>query len=166
MGFAEHEPPLGGSGPCAELPAPRVCSIGKRPGPTHAGRWISFVTSSPAGRRFGVLNVVDEVTRERLATIPDTSISGRRVASTEFTSNAILAGSKDNFIVRASDAERLLRELQRRMRNDRLATARCRTASAISCYGRQQRFRALVFQYGCVVLLPMLAVRSGGILPC
>ena len=31
------------------------------------------------GRCFRVLNVVDDVTRECLAAIPDTSISGRRV---------------------------------------------------------------------------------------
>ena len=31
------------------------------------------------GRRFRVLNVVDDVTRECLAAVPDTSISGRRV---------------------------------------------------------------------------------------
>ncbi len=63
------------------------------------------------GRRFRVLTVVDDCTRECLALIPDTSISGRRVAreldaiiawrgpptaivsdnGTEFTSNAILA---------------------------------------------------------------------------
>jgi putative transposase len=63
-----------------------------------------------------VLNIVDDVTRECLAAIPDTSISGRRVAreltdliarrgkpdmivsdhDTEFTSNAILAWSKDH----------------------------------------------------------------------
>ena len=62
------------------------------------------------GRRFRILNVVDDVTRECLAAIPDTSISGRRVArelttlierrgkpgmivsdnGTELTSNAIL----------------------------------------------------------------------------
>jgi putative transposase len=68
------------------------------------------------GRRFRVLNIVDDVTRECLAAIPDTSISGRRVAreltdligrrgkpgmivsdhGTEFTSNAILAWSKDH----------------------------------------------------------------------
>ena len=61
-------------------------------------------------RRFRILNVVDDVTRECLAAIPDTSISGRRVArelttlierrgkpgmivsdnGTELTSNAIL----------------------------------------------------------------------------
>jgi transposase InsO family protein len=63
-----------------------------------------------------VLNIVDDVTRECLAAIPDTSISGRRVArelttlierrgkpgmivsdnGTELTSNAILAWSKDH----------------------------------------------------------------------
>ncbi len=63
-----------------------------------------------------MLNIVDDVTRECLAAIPDTSISGRRVAreltallerrgepnmivsdhGTEFTSNAILASSKEH----------------------------------------------------------------------
>ena len=63
------------------------------------------------GRRFRVLNVVDDVTRECLAAVPDTSISGRRVIreltdlialrgkmgmivsdnGTELTSNAVLA---------------------------------------------------------------------------
>jgi putative transposase len=32
-----------------------------------------------SGRRFRVLNVVDDVTRECLAAVPDTSISGHRV---------------------------------------------------------------------------------------
>lgn len=32
------------------------------------------------GQRFHVMNVVDDVTRECLAAIPETSISGRRVA--------------------------------------------------------------------------------------
>jgi putative transposase len=80
-------------------------------------RWsLDFVHDQFAcGRRFRVLNVVDDVTRECLAAIPDTSISGRRVArelaalverrgkpgmivsdnGTEFTSNAILVWSKD-----------------------------------------------------------------------
>lgn len=83
-------------------------------------RWsLDFVHDQFAcGRRFRVLNVVDDVTRECLAAIPDTSISGRRVArelttlierrgkpgmivsdhGTEFTSNAILAWSKDHKI--------------------------------------------------------------------
>jgi putative transposase len=81
-------------------------------------RWsVDFVHDQFAcGRRFRVLNIVDDVTRECLAAIPDTSISGRRVAreltelvshrgkpgmivsdhGTEFTSNAILAWSKDH----------------------------------------------------------------------
>ena len=81
-------------------------------------RWsLDFVHDQFAcGRRFRVLNIVDDVTRECLAAIPDTSISGRRVAreltaliarrgkpgmivsdhGTEFTANAILAWSKDH----------------------------------------------------------------------
>lgn len=76
-------------------------------------RWsLDFVHDQFAcGRRFRILNIVDDVTRECLAAIPDTSISGRRVAreltalierrgkpgmivsdhGTEFTSNAMLA---------------------------------------------------------------------------
>ncbi|MFT7757722.1 UNVERIFIED_CONTAM: DDE-type integrase/transposase/recombinase, partial [Salmonella enterica subsp. enterica serovar Enteritidis] len=81
-------------------------------------RWsLDFVHDQFAcGKRFRILNVVDDVTRECLAAIPDTSISGRRVArelttlverrgkpgmivsdnGTELTSNAILAWSKDH----------------------------------------------------------------------
>src|SRR6478672_8654867 len=45
-------------------------------------RWsLDFVHDQLAhGRRFRILNIVDAVTRECLAAIPDTSISGRRVA--------------------------------------------------------------------------------------
>ena len=45
-------------------------------------RWsLDFVHDQFAcGRRFRVLNVVDDVTRECLAAVPETSISGRRVA--------------------------------------------------------------------------------------
>jgi len=75
-------------------------------------RWsLDFVHDQLVyGQRFRVLNIVDDVTRECLAAIPDTSISGRRVAreltalierrgkpgmivsdnGTELTSNAIL----------------------------------------------------------------------------
>jgi len=44
-------------------------------------RWsLDFVHDQLAsGRRFRVLNVVDDVTRECLAAVPDTSISGHRV---------------------------------------------------------------------------------------
>ncbi len=83
-------------------------------------RWsLDFVHDQfVCGRRFRVLNVVDDVTRECLAAIPDTSISGRRVAreltdiiarrgkpgmivsdnGTELTANAILTWCKDHAI--------------------------------------------------------------------
>jgi len=83
-------------------------------------RWsLDFVHDQLAcGRRFRVLTIVDDVTRECLAAVPDTSISGRRVAreltpliesrgkpqlivsdnGTEFTSNAILRWSKEHQI--------------------------------------------------------------------
>jgi putative transposase len=76
-------------------------------------RWsLDFVHDQMAnGRRFRILNIVDDVTRECLAAIADTSISGGRVAreltalmarrgrpgmivsdnGTEFTSNAVLS---------------------------------------------------------------------------
>jgi len=81
-------------------------------------RWsVDFVHDQFAcGRRFRILNVVDDVTRECLAAVADTSISGRRVArelseligrrgkpgvivsdhGTEFTSNAVLAWSAEH----------------------------------------------------------------------
>ncbi|MEY9633448.1 putative transposase [Bradyrhizobium japonicum] len=83
-------------------------------------RWsLDFVHDQFAcGRRFRILNVVDDVTRECLAAIPDTSISGHRVAreltaligqrgkpgmivsdnGTEFTSNAMLAWAEQHTI--------------------------------------------------------------------
>ena len=76
-------------------------------------RWsLDFVHDQMAsGRRFRVLNIVDDVTRECLRAVPDTSISGRRVVreladliaergkpgmivsdnGTELPSNAVLA---------------------------------------------------------------------------
>ena len=81
-------------------------------------RWsLDFVHDQFAqGRRFRILNIVDDVTRVCLAAIPDTSISGKRVAreltmligtrgkpqmivsdnGTEFTSNAMLGWAKDH----------------------------------------------------------------------
>ena len=81
-------------------------------------RWsLDFIHDQLAqGRRFRILNIVDDVTRECLTAIPDTSISGKRIAreltmligirgkpqmivsdnGTEFTSNAILSWSKDH----------------------------------------------------------------------
>src|SRR3546814_19180101 len=46
-------------------------------------RWsLDFVHDQMAsGRRFRVLNIVDDVTRECLAAVPDTSIQGRLVVS-------------------------------------------------------------------------------------
>src|ERR1700744_3856879 len=86
-------------------------------------RWsLDFVHDQFAGgRRFRILNVVDDVTRECLAAIPDTSIPGRRVAreltalinrrgrpgmividnGTEFTSTAILAWAEDHRVALA-----------------------------------------------------------------
>ena len=80
-------------------------------------RWsLDFVHDQPAtGRRFRVLNIVDDVTREGLAAVVDTSISGRWVVrelidliarrgaprmivsdnGTELTSNAVLAWCGD-----------------------------------------------------------------------
>jgi transposase InsO family protein len=80
-------------------------------------RWsLDFVHDQFAsGRRFRILNIVDDVTRECLGAIPDTSIPGRRVAreltaiiavrgkpgmvvsdnGTEFTCNAMLGWCKD-----------------------------------------------------------------------
>jgi putative transposase len=87
---------------------------------TPNARWsLDFVHDQFAcGRRFRILNVVDDVTRECLAAIPDTSMSGRRVArelttlieqrgkpgmivsdnGTEFTSNAMLAWAEQHII--------------------------------------------------------------------
>ena len=84
-------------------------------------RWsVDFVHDQLAcGRRLRILNIVDDVTRECLAAIPDISISGRRVAreltalikrrgkpgmivsdnGTEFTSNAMFAWTQDNTVV-------------------------------------------------------------------
>jgi len=83
-------------------------------------RWsLDFVHDQMAnGRRFRVLNITDDVTHECLAAIPDTSISGHRVAreltaiierrgkpgmivsdnGTELTSHAIFAWCRDHRI--------------------------------------------------------------------
>ena len=94
----------------------RKRAVGARaPAPVPAlpnQRWsLDFVHDQMAtGRRFRILNVVDDVTRECLAAVPDTSISGKRVVreltyliarrgkpgmivsdnGTELTSNAVL----------------------------------------------------------------------------
>jgi putative transposase len=83
-------------------------------------RWsIDFVHDQLAcGRRFRILNVIDDVTKECLLALADTSISGKRVAreltalvarrgrpemivsdhGTEFTSNAMLGWTGENRI--------------------------------------------------------------------
>lgn len=59
----------------------RAPSRGLRANRCRATGSLDFVHDQFAnGQRFRVLNVVDDVTRECLAAIPDTSISGRRVA--------------------------------------------------------------------------------------
>ena len=81
-------------------------------------RWsLDFVSDSlSCGRRFRILNVIDDFSRECLAAVVDTSLSGERVAreldriaeirgypcmvvsdnGTEFTSRAILNWANDN----------------------------------------------------------------------
>jgi putative transposase len=83
-------------------------------------RWsIDFVHDQLAcGRRFRILNIIDDVTKECLAAVADTSISGKRVAreltaliarrgrpamivsdhGTEFTSNAMLGWTSEHRI--------------------------------------------------------------------
>jgi putative transposase len=83
-------------------------------------RWsVDFVHDQlSSGRRFRILNVIDDVTKECLAAVADTSISGRRVAreldaviawrgrpelivsdhGTEFTSNGMLAWTQEHRI--------------------------------------------------------------------
>jgi putative transposase len=103
---------------CVQLPAPRR-TYTSNPG---FRAWDTKACLRPPadqlahGRRFRILNVVDDVTRECLAAVPDTSISGKRVAreltlivgargkpqmvvsgnGTEFTSNAMLMWANDH----------------------------------------------------------------------
>lgn len=104
-------------------------------------RWsLDFLSDAfTDGRRFRILAVVDDWTRECLCLVADTSISGRRVAreldalvarrgrpaaivsdnGTELTSMAILQWSQEHGVewplhrARQADAERLCGELQR-----------------------------------------------------
>jgi putative transposase len=122
--YQSHLPALSRGG-TSRAPAQNSSQGGRNPRPILVeakpnARWsLDFVHDQLAcGRRFRVLNIVDDVTREFLAAIPDTSISGRRVAreltalieghrkpqlivsdnGTEFTSNAILRWSKEHQI--------------------------------------------------------------------
>ena len=84
-------------------------------------RWsLDFVHDQMAtGRRFLVFNVVDDVTRECLAAVPDTSISGKRVAR-ELT-DLIARRGKPGMIVsdNGTDLERGVGMV--RCRQDRMA---------------------------------------------
>jgi transposase InsO family protein len=110
--IARKGPPSASGGPAAR--------------PQGPGRWTSFTTSSPtdgacASSRQTLrvcADIVDDVTKECLGAIPDTSISGRRVAreltaiverrgklamivsdhGTEFTCTVMLAWSKETAI--------------------------------------------------------------------
>src|SRR5881296_255745 len=140
-------------------------------------RWsLDFVHDQLAcGRRFRILNIVDDVTRECLAAIPDTSISGRRVTreltaltegrgkprmivsdnGTEFTSNAVLRWSKEHHVEwhyiapGKTDAERLHRIVQRqdaRRAAQREPVSRSRPGSANHrCLGRRLQHRQAAF---------------------
>ena len=113
----------------------------------NARRSVDFVHDQLAcGRRLRILNVVDDVTKECLAAIVDTSISGRRVArelaalvarrgrpdlivsdhGTEFTSNAMLAWTHDAGIAWHFIAPR---ESRSRTASARRSTDGCGTSS-------------------------------------
>ena len=105
-------------------------------------RWsLDFVYDQFAnGRRFRVLNIVDDVTKECLGAVPDTSISGRRVArelttiverrgkpgsivsdnGTEFTCNAMLGARTP-----ASTGTSSHRASRSRMPSSRASTGVC-----------------------------------------
>jgi putative transposase len=125
-------------------------AIGMRaPIPVEAkpnARWsLDFVSDQFAnGRRFRILNIVDDVTKECLGAIPDTSISGRRVAreltaivawrgkpasivsdnGTEFTCNAMLAGARTT----ASTGTSSHRASRYRTPSSKASTAGCATS--------------------------------------
>ena len=108
-------------------------------------RWsIDFVHDQLAcGRRLRILNVIDDVTKECLLAVADTSISGKRVAreltalvarrgppamivsdhGTEFTSNAMLGWTSENRIAWLRPASRC------RTASARASTGACATSS-------------------------------------
>ena len=114
--------------------------------PTSAGAWTSSPTRSPTGGASATWRWSTTAPAKSLALIPDTSISGRRVARelsaiiagrgkpttivsdnrTEFTSNAILAWADERKVGLAlhrawqAAAERLHRELNGRLRDELL----------------------------------------------
>ncbi|MDB5594039.1 MAG: family transposase [Hyphomicrobiales bacterium] len=130
-------------------------------------RWsLDFVHDQFAnGRRFRILNIVDDVTKECLGAIPDASISGRRVAreltaiierrgapgmiisdnGTEFTCNAMLAWRRDEPGLAFYRAGRC------RMASSKASTAGCATncstgvcSSASTTLGARSRLGSLI----------------------
>ena len=91
-----------------ESPAVRKRQSGRRAVGTRAtvalvarrnARWsLDFVHNQFAcGRRFRILNVLDDATRECLASIPDTSISGKRVVR-ELTALVVRRGKPEMIV--------------------------------------------------------------------
>ncbi len=126
-------------------------------------RWsLDFVSDSfTDGRRFRILAVVDDFTRECLALVADTSLSGDRVAreldaviarrrakprtcvsdnGTELTSMAILAGARPpaSTGITSSPASR------NRTRSSRVSTAGCATNSSTRRCSRRSARRELL----------------------
>ena len=108
----------------------------------NARRSVDFVHDQlSSSRRFRILNVIDDVTKECPAAIADTSISGRRVArelnaviawrgrpdlivsdhGTEFTPNAMLAWAQERRI-----AWHFITRQAKRVRQAALFTDLCR----------------------------------------
>ena len=146
--------------------------------PLQADQSLDFVSDQMTdGRRFRILTVVDNCTRECLALVADTSISGLRVArelgaivrrrgrpqtivsdnGTELTSNAILTWADDmqigwRYRPRQASAERPQRELQRpparrAAQRDAVPLPRPRASDAGGLAARLQR-EAAAFEAG------------------
>lgn len=104
----------------------RVARADRRPLPVPDGtneRWsMDFVHDCTAvGRRFRTLNIVDDFTREALAMVVDTSISGHRVARVleqlvqqRGAPNAVVSDNGPEFTGRALDAWAYARGIQLR----------------------------------------------------
>ena len=115
-------------------------------------RWsLDFVHDQMAsGRRFRVLNVVDDVTRECLAAVPDTSISGRRVVR-ELT-ELIARRGKPGMIVSDNDGCKKLSEAEKRSKKQTRINSPpvcCLSMrSASNCASRKADMTRLVLRFG------------------
>lgn len=85
-------------------------------------RWsLDFVHDQFAcGRRFQVLNVVDDATRECLAAIPDASISGRRVCEPRRSHPNNMNKKVDNYCPGTGTGSVQTRRLQTHQKTARL----------------------------------------------